>query len=498
MKVVLINPPQVFSKTQLAAGVIPPLGLMYLAASLKQAGHEPLIIDSIVEDVTNVYEVSEDVSCRGLSFKDIIARIPDNVGLIGVSNLFSFAFPVMRKLTIEIKKAYPTTPIVVGGAHPSGTPIETVSEPSIDFVVISEGDETIVEVVNNIGDYQGIKRIDGFAYKDEQGIPYLNPKTKFIEDIDSLPFPARELVPLEKYYETSEAHGPSQNKWTPILSSRGCPHQCTFCTSKLWNRRYRVRSAENVLDEIEECIKKYNITEFHFEDENFTIIKKRTLEICKGIIQRKLKIKWQTPNGIMVMAIDKEMLGAMKDSGCYHITVAPESGSKRVLKEIINKDQDLSKVTAIVRHASNIGLKTAAYFVIGLPGETGEEVEMSIAYACGLAKAGLDEVYFSQFIPLPGAALFDKLVREGRFKADWNSLMAIGDLTKANSWSEHIASKELKKLRSKAYLKFYLIKVLYHPFKIIRSVVNVIKKKQELKTERVLITFIKRLRHKNA
>lgn len=488
MKIVLINPPQLYAKT-LILGVTPPLGLLYLASSLKQAGHEPVIIDSIVEAVTNIYQISGGIAGRGLSFNDIISRIPDDAGLIGISNLFSCVFPLVRELTMEIKKVYPAIPVVVGGAHPSAAPIETVSEPSIDFVVIGEGDKTIIELVDNIKEYNAIKEIDGLAYKDEKGIPSLNPKTKFIENLDSIPFPARELIPLEKYYKTGEAHGSTQDRWTPIVSSRGCPYQCTFCASP---RRYRARTAEDVLDEIEECIKKYNITEFHFEDDNFTLSKKRTIEICTGILKRKLKIRWQTPNGIRASVTDEEMLDVMKEAGCHHITVAPESGSDRVLNEIIRKQQDMSKVTAVVRYASKIGMKTAAYFLIGLPGETIDDVEMSIDYACELAKVGLDEVAVGNFVPLPGSELYEKLVKEGRFNnADWKSLMSMGDFFKAKSWSEHIPSERLDKLRIKAYLKFYLTKGIYHPFKVIRSVVNVIRGKEELKTERTLLSFIR-------
>jgi magnesium-protoporphyrin IX monomethyl ester (oxidative) cyclase len=321
----------------------------------------------------------------------------------------------------------------------------------------------------------------------------MNPKTRFIQDLDELPFPARDLVPYDKYHEVSEAHGPTQRKWTPILSSRGCPFHCTFCTPGLWGHRYRVRSAANVLDEIEECVTRYGIREFHFEDEKLTIHKKRVMEVCKGIRDRNLAIQWQTPNGIRASVTDREILSAMRDSGCHHVTVAPESGSPRVLNEIIKKQQDLSRVTDAVRHASKLGMRTAAYFVLGLPGETVREVNQSISYASQLARIGLDEVVFSNYVALPGSELYKMLVREGRIDGDWQNLVSMGDLARASSWSEHISSEDLSALRRKAYLTFHLTKALFHPLKIIRSILNVLRKREELKTERVLITFIKRL-----
>lgn len=493
MKVVLINPPQVFSKAQVAAGVIPPLGLMYLAATLRRAEHTPLIIDSVIEGVEKIYDVSKSLSCRGLDFPAIIAKIPKDTGLICITNHFSFAFPVVRELTKRIKQTYPLLPIAVGGAHPSALPRETVLEDSIDFVCISEGEETLISLVKNLDNREALFKIDGLAFKDEDGIPHVMPKQKYIEDLDRLPFPARDLVPLEKYFRVREAHGPSQRRWTPILSSRGCPFKCTFCTQDLWDRKYRVRSAESVLDEIELCVNEYNIREFHFEDENLTLNKERMHKICKGLIERELNIIWQTPNGIRASVTDEETLTLMKESGCYHITVAPESGSERVLNDIMKKQQDLSKVTAVVRHASKIGLRTAAYFMVGLPGETLDDLKMTVNYGCQLGKTGLDEVLFSNFTPLPGSELFKQLIHDQKIDVDWNDLVSIGDVTKTKSWAEEIPSEVLNAVRFKAYLKFHALKAMYHPMKVLRSIFNVLRRKEELKTERVLITFSKRL-----
>jgi magnesium-protoporphyrin IX monomethyl ester (oxidative) cyclase len=149
-----------------------------------------------------------------------------------------------------------------------------------------------------------------------------------------------------------------------------------------------------------------------------------------------LDIRGQTPNGIRASVTDKEMLRNMKAAGCFHITVAPESGSKRVLNEIIKKNQDLNKVKDVVEYASAIGLRTAAYFVIGLPGETSKEVNKSIQFACKLARIGLDEVAFSNFIPLPGSELYTKIVEKGNGKVDLKHLISIADLKTSVSWSD--------------------------------------------------------------
>jgi magnesium-protoporphyrin IX monomethyl ester (oxidative) cyclase len=455
MKIMLINPPQIFSKTQVAAGVIPPLGLLYIASFLKEKKHKVYFLDSVCEAPNKITEINKDISIRGLTFEEIANRIEADIDVVGISNLFSFAFPVVVDLIRIIRQKRPHIKIVLGGAHPSALPGLCLEQSEADFVVIGEGEISIAKLLDYFEKKEKIKNVDGIAYKKREQI-FINPKKEYIKNLDSLPFPDREIVNWKKYYEINEAHGPTQKKWTPILSSRGCPFECTFCTSKLWNRNYRVRSSENVILEIEECVKKYGIKEFHFEDENMTLDNERVKEICRKIINRKLMIKWQTPNGIRASVTDNKTLDIMKKSGCYHITVAPESGSLRVLNDIIRKNQDLNKVTLVVRHASKIGLKTAAYFVIGLPGETVYDINLSIKYACELAKVGLDEVAFSNFIPLPGSELFEKLKNEGKLGEDWFSYTSIGDLSKSVSWSDQISNEQLQTLRKKAYLSFHL------------------------------------------
>jgi len=490
MKILLINPPQVFSKSQVAASVIPPLGLMYLASVSQEKGYEVKIIDALVEAPDKINGFDENTGYRGLNFDDIVRLVPKDTDIIGISNLFTFAYPIVKELSKKIKEKF-DTPIVVGGAHPLALPEEVLKSSKIDYVIIGEGEQPFLDLCEFIRDKRVIEDVSSLAFRKGNKIKR-NPRKSYIEDLDKLPFPDRDLISLEKYYKVHEAHGPSQDRWTPIISSRGCPFECTFCTSVLWDRRWRPRSAKNVVDEIEACVKKYRITEFHFEDENLTFNKKRMIEICDEIIKRKLKIKWQTPNGIRASVTDKETLKKMRKAGCYHITVAPESGSERVLNEIIRKHQNLEQVKNVVSWGKRYGMKVAAYFVIGLPGEKKEELIMSSNYANKLAKMGLDEVVFSLFIPLPGSELYSKLKQENRLPKNLTSLISIGDLSKSISWSEFITNEELGRLRKSAYLKFHLTRLIYHPGPSFKTFFNIIRGHEELKSERAMITFIKR------
>ena len=490
MDITFINPPQAFSKSMVTAGVTPPLGIAYLAAVVIEEGYRAKLIDALGEAPDEISLYRDGFSLRGFNFEQIIREIPKDADLVGISNLFTFAFPMVLDLAREIKKKR-DIPIVLGGAHPSATPSETLRNEQIDYVIMSEGEQTILDLLKVLDGKKKENELDGFAWK-EKGVVRVNPKTKLIENLDKIPFPRRDLLPMENYFKAREAHGTVNERWTPLISSRGCPYECTFCSSRLWLRRWRVRSAKNVVDEIEECIENFRIKDFHFEDENLTISKERTIEICDEIKDRNLDIIWQTPNGIRASATDNEMLIRMKEAGCKHITVAPESGSKRVLEEVIRKHQNLDDVTRVVRLAKRIDLKSAAYFILGLPGETLEDIEMTMDYSAKLAKEGLDEVVFSMFIPLPGSELYDKLKAEGKLNHNYEDLAAIGDLNKAASWSEHVSSEQLQKLRRRAYLRFHIIRAFYHPRSTVKSIVNVLTDRQETKTERVIETFIKR------
>ena len=489
MKVALINPPIAFTSSQLETGVTPPLSMMYISSYLKQHNIDVTLIDSVPEDPNNVYKVDKNYFGRGLSFEKILEKIPKDTVVIGIANLFSVTFPLILKLAAFLKQNL-DKPIVVGGAHVSATAKDVLKDKNIDFVVLGEGEETMLELYKAILKGNGFENISGLGYKKNAEI-IINPKTSFIENIDSLPFPDRDSINMDKYFEINESHGAAHKKWTPILTSRGCPYSCTFCTSKLWGKRWRARSAKNVVDEIEHCIKKYGIKEFHFEDENLTLKKERIISICDEILRRNIKISWQTPNGIRASVTDREILEKMKKSGCYHITVAPESGSEFVLNDIMNKQQDLQKIVNIVKNATSLKLKVAAYFMMGLPGERTKDVIKTIMFGGKLARMGLDEVYFGHFVPLPGSELYEKLKAKNMIPEDYKGVSEI-----MVSYSEFISDKKFLLLNSSAYLWFYFNRVIFHPIKLSFSIFNLISGNETLKTERAIRVILKRLMKK--
>lgn len=493
MNILLINPPYRYSKEITSGEVNPPLGLMYIASYCQKKGHNVELLDAIVEAPDQIIKF-QDMYYRGLTFKEISKKIKKDTELIGITNLFSSSYPIIRELINHIKKRH-NIPIAIGGANASALPRYILKDSKADFVIISEGEETFNDLCKALKEKKKFKDIDGFAYKKKNKI-YVNPKKKFIKDLDKLPFPNRELAHPKRYSKYKEAHAGTEYMWTSILSSRGCPFNCSFCTSALWKRKYRARSPKNVVDEIEYCVKKYGVKEFLFEDENLTLDKERIIKICDEIIKRKLNIVWQPANGIRASVTDREVLEKMKESGCHYIVVAPESGSDRVLNEIIHKEQELDKVSSVIKDAVALGFKVGSYFVIGFPGEKIEEVNQTINYANKLARYGVDECVYSPFFPLPGSPLFNDLLNKKELVVNdtyFKQIFTAADiLSKPKSWSKHIPDKKLRQLKLKGYLLFHTNRAIFHPLATIKSLINTLINKHELKTEQSLRMLIKR------
>ena len=494
MHITLLNPPQVFTKTQVTAGVVPPLGILSLAAQLKRAHHDVKVIDAVGEKYYQ-YTNFKHIQLRGLTFQEIISEIIEDTDLIGISSMFSFAHFVIRELVREIRSRFPAKRIVLGGAHPTVLPKIVLEETDADIVVLGEGEETLLDLCCNLNDYSQVK---GIAYKKEGKI-YVNVHRELVKDLDSLALPCREVINLENYFKAAEPHGCSRfQRWTTILASRGCPYACSFCTTPIiWRRHWRTRSVDSVIQEMHYLYETFGVVDFHFEDENLGFDKKWMHQFCDALIDKRLPIAWQPSNGLRAETVaDEKLLEKMKKSGCSLIVVAVESVSNRVRNEIVKKTLDISSIEKVISLANKVGLKTTCYFIIGFPGERLKEAKESIEYVGYLARQGLDECVISVFSLLPGCELFDKFYNEGKVKLDYeffNNLLCLGDLASFHCWTEYISGEQLRKLRIYGYLKFHFLKTVFYPGKIVRSIYNILRKSDELKSERVIRTYLKRL-----
>jgi magnesium-protoporphyrin IX monomethyl ester (oxidative) cyclase len=422
MHIYLVNPPRIHPKSWGRPNVSQPLEIAYVAAVLEKQ-HKVRILDAPGEDWRNIRELDETRYRVGLENEEIAYKIkswsPDVVGInIPFSGWSKTGFEV-ASIVKSIDKDIIT---VLDGVHPSARPLECLTNPAIDFVVIGEAESTWLELANALEQgvtWETLKKVRGIGFN-KNGDKVITSPRPFIEDLDSLPFPARHLLPMENYFaavKENPLRGEVSKPWTMMITSRGCPHSCIFCSAHIVKgRKWRGRSPENVLDEIEHVINNYHVKQIDFHDDNLTLNKKRMKKICDLIIKKKLKIEWFTPNGIRADTLDENLLMKMKKSGCKRIYIAPESGVQRVVDQIIKKNLDLKSVEKAVTLARKVGIKVACFFIIGLIGETKQDIKATIEFAHRLRKLGADKFYFSYATPLYGTELFEKAKQGGHLK----------------------------------------------------------------------------------
>ncbi|MEM5806803.1 MAG: radical SAM protein [Candidatus Aenigmatarchaeota archaeon] len=431
-RILLINPnyTSVGGKLRWTIWHTPPLGLAYIAAILVQEGFEVKILDLNVESKSPLRICEE--------FK------PNIVGITCTT-------PVLKStndLCKNIKNNFPEIITVVGGAHPSSMPKDMlVNNKSIDFIVIGEGEFTTLEIAENVeNENKNFSKIKGIAFREGEKI-IITKSRELISNLDSLPFPARELLPIRKY----NSHICSlKEPEMSIITSRGCPYNCIFCCKKIFGRVFRARSACNVVDEIEHLVNRYRAREITIVDDNFTLDKERTIEICKEIIQRELDISWFTPNGIRADALDEERIKWMKKSGCHLLFFGVESGSQRIINKI-KKGINLKQIENVVELCRKYEIDVGLFFMIGLPNEKEEDIKKTILFA---KKLNPDIAKFGITVPFPGTSLFEELDKKGFIK---NYNFEDYSLHSQPVFeTEYLSSDEIMKFYKKAYREFYL------------------------------------------
>ena len=393
-----------------------------------------------------------DAEGEKLSHQETVERTtafsPDLVGV----TVNTPVFDSVRDLIELLKARHPDVPVVVGGPHPSALPEQTLQECRADFVVRGEGEITFGELVDELArGGSAWDRIDGLTYRDGNGGVLSNPARELIQDLDELPFPARDLVNNELYYAPPTkqvAPGPS----TLISTSRGCPHRCGFCSAQnVWTRKLRVRGPESVVDELQECVEKYNIRCFNFADEFFTGIKDRAVKICEMIIERNLPVSWVC--SARAQKLDLETLRLMRRAGCHELSFGVESGNPDVLRSM-HKGTNLEEVRRVIHLTKKAGLKTHAGYVLGYAGETEETVKDTIKFA---KRLNTDIAAFFVCSPLPGSDLYRIAKEEGYLRPDakWEDYSPLSNNDPVMELPT-LPVKRLRRLHRKALRGYYL------------------------------------------
>ena len=409
-KIALINPPWLFPGRldRLSQN----LGLAYLASYLRsKVDTEIQIIDALSEGY-NQYKIIKtsppEIRQYGLSHQEIVSRIKPGTEFIGITAPFTYQLRIISGLIAAIKISFPEAKVILGGVLSSTLPKRAL-ETGADYIVIGEGEIPLKEIVSG----RDCNEISGVGFIEDER-PIINSGKSIIENLDIIPFPARDLLPFDKYMNLS-TRGKADRRAVSIITSRGCPFDCGFCSvHKVYGYKWRSRSSENVLTEIEECISKYDIEHIEFEDDNLTLKPSRAVEIFDGIIAinqgRNNKITWSTPNGIRIDTLDETLLYKMKEAGCRKLSLGLENGSPEVI-EMMNKKLDLDKVKEVVKICGKLKIKTLLYYIIGYPGETRDRFQNGLEFCRQLKKLGADN--FTSYIakPYPGTQL-DRYCRE--------------------------------------------------------------------------------------
>lgn len=418
-KILLINPPTPeFVKNKDRSL---PLSLLYLGAVLKKNNHKVKLLD-INNDFLNLKDGGE-LNRENYFSKKFIDELKNfNPDLIGISCLFSGRFKPAIELSEIIKKHSPEISIVIGGIHPTMFPKEVLKRhSSIDYVCIGEGEKSIIELIEaHFNDKKKLSEIDGLAYR-ENGEIFVNLKSSFIENLDEIPFPDYELINLEDYYfDTSKWYNPKNlpiNVPLPILTSRSCPNQCTFCSMFLVHgKSWRARSAKNVVDEIEYLYNQYKHRYFSIMDDNFSLSKKRIIDITDEIVRRGLDIQFDTPNGLSIKTLDKEVMDGLVNAGLIRLCVAPESGSEYIRNQIMKKNistESIYKFFELVKNYKELFVK--AFFVIGYPNETKETLQETYEMIKKISES-IDQIGIFNLIPFPGTEVYKYCIDNGLLK----------------------------------------------------------------------------------
>lgn len=426
MKILLINAPTFSSHFY---GL--PLGLGYVAAALESKGFQVEILDANLAG-----------KWAGIH-KEIMNRSFDVAGISSMTHNFLAGLEIAGMA----KEKSSAITVVLGGAHVTLSPEDAAGSDVVDYVIAGEGEESFTRLIQDIVE----KKIPStnrnlsssrFMEKFYGGFP-------LIKDVDAIPYPAFHLLDISKYNKFPHGTYYKNKPFVPLITSRGCPYECAFCVNPLLSgKNWRSRSPRNVVDEIEFLISGFGVREVHFEDENLTLDKARTIEICREILSRKLEISWKCPDGVLIDSMDEELLSWMKKSGCYSLSFGIESGDPEILRRA-NKSINPEKTKEIVNLAKRMNIHTVGFFILGLPGETGDSIKKTIRHAVSLP---LDTAQFNLCVPLPKSGVRNYFRERGYAIAD--------DFTKysvdhALVSTPALSSQDLYYWRKKAFWEFY-------------------------------------------
>lgn len=434
MRVLLVKPA---IRAEMTFNVSPPLGLGYLAAALRRAGHDVALLDCV---------------CRGLDLAGFVTAArdwaPDVVGM----SAYSHDLPWVRQALEAVRQELPRAWTLLGGPHATGMGGRVLEQcPAADLALAGEAESTLPRLLEALDGPrralpEGVTGLPGVLFRG--GPATVEPALE--SDLDAIPLPSWDLMPPAAYPEAPQGTFFRRRPIAPMLFTRGCPFSCAFCAGPaVAGRKLRRRSLEGIFGELSLLMTVHGVRELHILDDSFTLDRKLVQGFCEGVLSQGIDLAWGCPNGVRLDSLDAATLALMKRAGCYYVSVGIESGSNRIL-QAMGKGLELAQIRAQVALARSSGLQVNGFFILGYPGETEREIRATIDLSLEL---GLHRAMFFSFLPLPGTAAWRELESTGELEApDWGGYFQAS----APYAPRGMTRDQLKRLSREAYRRFYL------------------------------------------
>lgn len=446
--IIFINPPTDTTtfEGRLArkGGILPPLGLLALAAYVRKEGFKVALLDAFG---------------LGLSFDDTVKKVlslkTKTIGLTAFTTTIDNAATIARK----IKDECPEANIILGGNHLSALPFETMNRFSqFDVGILGEGEITVTELLRRENRPQELIDISGLIYKDN-GRLITTQKRKRIDDLDQLPFPAFDLLSDFPNRYSAVATNFKNLPTTSLVATRGCPYQCTFCDRHVFGNVCRGHSTGYIIALIKDLQNKYGLKDISFYDDTFIVFKKRLQELCQKMISEKINISWSCLGRVDL--IDPDILKLMKEAGCWQISYGIESGNQAIL-DLYHKHITVSQILKAIRMTREAGLNCRGFFMLANPMETSKTIKETAALA-----RSFDDICVTFFTPLPGTEIYGDIKKYGEATLDWGKM----DMFIPNFIPQGLTKRYILRIYRRIHLKFYLRPkiICYYLLKTVRN-----------------------------
>lgn len=492
-RVLLVRPPAFYHSGSILPGLNIPVGILYIAAVLEREGVTVEILDAQVSLDSPITDLGDGLSRMGCSWEEIRGRIdtfkPD---LVGITSSFSAQFESTMASARLVKENNPACRVVVGGNHPTVRPADFLFPGSpVDFACLGEGEYMILDLARALGSPDDVLKVKGMAFCDMSDRLIKSQPREFIVNLDELPYPAYHLVDLESYFRLTatgfkdriSCDYPGSERVVSVITSRGCPFDCIFCSIHLhMGRCWRHNSVKYVREHLSQLISRYGVRHIHFEDDNLSANRIRFSGILTALEEFAGRVTWDTPNGIRVDTLTREIVRKCRDSGCIYLTFGVESGNRRVLNTIINKKLNLDDVEKAAGWCAEYKLDAMAFFVIGFPGETPAEMQDTVEYALRLQRNHNVTPHLFVATPLPGTRLEKICLERGILKAplspdQCSTVTQGGDTLDGDTYTAADVQDHMdrfKKMTLCQYIKGAVLFTLQHPA-LLLSVFQVVK-----------------------